>query len=150
MPAAGSGPTDDGGSAVVEFVALGLLLLLPVVYLVLVLGRVQAASYASQGAARTAARAVVVAADEATGRRTAVAAVAVALADHGFEDDPAAALRLDCSATPCLTPGATVTTAVTVDVVLPGVPAFVDRVVPARVAVTARSVEAVDAFRETP
>ena len=34
---------DENGSAVVEFVMLGVVLLLPLVYLVLMLGRVQAA-----------------------------------------------------------------------------------------------------------
>ena len=38
---------DDRGSAVVEFVTLGVLLLVPLVYLVLAMGRVQAATYAA-------------------------------------------------------------------------------------------------------
>ena len=48
---------DDAGNAIVEFLGAALLLLVPLVYLVLVLGRLQAATFATAGAAREAARA---------------------------------------------------------------------------------------------
>ena len=142
------GPVGDGGSAVVEFVTLGVLLLVPVVYLVLVLGRVQAAAFASEAAARAAARVVTASEDEATGRARAGAAVALALRDQAFE--PSAhgeELVIACEASPCLTPGARVHTTVTVDVPLPAVPAFVTRVVPSVVTVDAGAVAVVDRFR---
>ena len=49
----------EEGSAVVEFVALAVLLLIPIIYLILTVGRLQAASYAVSTAAREAARAYV-------------------------------------------------------------------------------------------
>jgi len=137
---------DDTGSAVVEFVMLGVLLLVPLVYLVLVLARVQAAAFAADGAAQAAARAMVRAEDEATGRARALAAVRLGLRDQGFDDDPAAAGQLTCSVSPCLTPQARVSVEVTVHVVLPGLPAAIDRVARTHVTVRARHVAIVDAF----
>jgi hypothetical protein len=138
----------DRGSAVVEFVTLGVLLLVPVVYLVVTLGRVQAGAFAVEGAAREAARAFSSAPDEEAGVARARAGVLLALGDQGFEDvDPAAALTLTCESEPCLQAEARVTATVAVDVVLPGVPAFVDAVVPTRVPVRAQAVAVVDRFR---
>lgn len=136
----------DEGSAVVEFVTLGVLLLVPLVYLVVVLGRLQAGAFAVEGAAREAARVLAAAPDEATGVARANTAVALALDDQGFGDDAAQALSVACSAQPCHTAGARITVAVSLDVVLPGVPAFVDLAVPTRVPVRAQGVQVVDRF----
>ena len=81
--ARGRGP-DDAGSAVIEFLAVTLLLLVPIVYLVLVLGRLQAATFAAEGAAREAGRAFTTAVGPDEGSRQAVAAVHLALSDQGF------------------------------------------------------------------
>lgn len=137
----------DAGSALVEFLGVALVLLVPVVYLVLVLGRVQAATFAAEGAAREAARVYVAAPDAATGRSRAVTAVGVALHDQGFDDPPGAALAVACSATSCLVPGARVTATVEVRVPLPFVPAFVRDVVPLEVPVRAERTAAVDTYR---
>ena len=131
----------------VEFVTIGVLLLVPVVYLVLTLGRVQAASFAAEGAAREAARLVVSAATEADGQARAVAVTGWALRDQGFADDPARAVSVTCSAVPCLTPGADVQVTVRVDVPLPGVPVGVSAVLPTVVPVSATHVQVVDEFR---
>jgi hypothetical protein len=138
---------DDTGSAVVEFVTLGVLLLLPLVYLVLTLGRLQAAAFATDGAARAGSRALAAAPDDVTGRARALAAVRLALRDHGFDDDPAAVAQVTCSGSPCLTPQARVRVDVTVAVVLPGIPALVDRVVGTHVRVHSAHTAVVDAFR---
>lgn len=137
----------DAGSAIVEFLGISLILLVPTVYLVLVLGRIQAATFAAEGAAREAARVYVAADDSRQGLGRAVTAVAVALEDQGFEDDPGAALDLRCSDDPCLTPGAEVAASVRVRVPLPFVPTFVRDVVPLEVPVEARRVAPVDEFR---
>jgi Flp pilus assembly protein TadG len=141
---------DDGGSAVVEFVVLGTLLLLPVVYLVLAVGRIQAGSFAVDGGARAAARAYTTAADDADGQARAQAAVRLALLDQGFGGDTGQSLRVECSSPACLTPQARVSVQVTLDVGLPGVPGFLDRVIPAHVTVRAAHVAVVDAFRARP
>ena len=53
----------EGGSAVVEFVFLAVLLVVPLLYLVMTVSRVQAGSYAASTAAREAGRAFVTARD---------------------------------------------------------------------------------------
>jgi hypothetical protein len=139
----------DEGSSVVEFLGLSLVLLVPLVYLVLVLGRIEAATFAVEGAAREAARTYVAAdgADEGTER--AVAAVGIALRDQGFDDDPSEALTLTCSTTPCLAPGSDVAARIDVRVPLPFVPGFVRDVVPLEVPVSAERVAPVDTYRAT-
>ncbi|QCB95375.1 pilus assembly protein [Cellulomonas shaoxiangyii] len=137
----------DAGSALVEFLGVALVLLVPVVYLVLVLGRLQAATFAAEGAAREAARVYVAAPDASTGEARAVTAVGVALRDQDFDDDASAALAVGCSAASCLQPGAEVTATVQVRVPLPFVPAFVRDVVPLEVPVRAERTAAVDAYR---
>ena len=138
----------DEGSAVVEFVALGVLLLVPVVYLVISVGRVQAGVFAAEGAAREAARTFTAADDEQTGMAVAAAAVRLAALDQGFADVvPERALLVDCEADPCHQSEARVTVRVEVDVVLPGVPAFVNAAVPTRIPVRASAVAIVDRFR---
>jgi hypothetical protein len=133
---------------VVEFVTLGVLLLVPVVYLVVTLGRVQAGAFAVEGAAREAARAFTAADDEGSGAAHARAAVRLALQDQGFRDiDPDDVVRVECETDPCLQAEARVTVRVSVDVVLPGVPRFVDAVVPTRIPVRADAVAVVDRFR---
>lgn len=139
----------DDGSAIVEFVMLGTLLLLPVVYLIVALSRIQAAGYAAESSARAAARAMASADDDASGRRAAAVAVGLGLGDQGFDVDPARALTLDCAARPCLTPQARISATVTVDVLLPGVPAFLDGVIPMHSRVSATQVTMVDRFRES-
>jgi Flp pilus assembly protein TadG len=141
------GRKDDAGSAVVEFVTLGVLLLVPLVYLLLMLGRVQAAAFAADGAARAAARALATADDEATGRARALAAVRLSLRDQGFDVDPASVVRVTCSASPCLTPAGRIGVQVGVPVVLPGVPALVDRTAGTHVTVRSEQVAVVEVFR---
>ncbi len=143
-----AGPTDEG-SAIVEVLALGVMLLVPMVYLVLVLGRVQAASFATEAAARDGAR-VVVSADDGDDVEARVVSVAgLAARDQGFAGDgqPEPTVTVACDARPCLRPGAVVEVTVRLEVVLPAVPAFVDAVVPARVPVQATSRAIVDRYR---
>ncbi|HET8614348.1 MAG TPA: TadE/TadG family type IV pilus assembly protein [Actinomycetales bacterium] len=139
----------DEGSAVVEFCLLSVLMLVPLVYLVMVLGRVQAATLAAQSAAREAGRVFVTASDDASGRGRAEAAAAIAFRDHGFDQPGTVSLDLGCDAVACLVPGARVEARTRVAVVLPGVPHLLDRVVPTRIEVEARQVVAVDRFRES-
>ncbi|MGL4175308.1 MAG: TadE/TadG family type IV pilus assembly protein [Dermatophilaceae bacterium] len=136
---------DESGSAVVEFVFLAVVLMVPLIYLVLMLARVQAGSYAVSQAAREAGRAYVTAerADLATSR--AQAAARLAFADHDFEDD--GTLRIDCDGNPCLRPDGRVETTATVRVPLPFVPTFVQDAVPLSVPVEASQLSTVDRFR---
>ncbi|MBO1751730.1 pilus assembly protein [Actinotalea sp. BY-33] len=136
----------EAGSAVVEFLGVSLLLLVPVVYLVVVLAHLQAATFAVDGAAREAARAYTTAQDTDQAQSRAVSAVALALGDQGL--DPAAApgaVGVVCSTT-CLEPGSDVTVTVDVEVPLPGVPGSVRGVVPLAVPVSAVATGHVDTF----
>ncbi|MGV8976756.1 MAG: pilus assembly protein [Cellulomonas sp.] len=139
---------DDAGNAIVEFLAVTVLLLIPILYLVLLLGRLQAATFAADGAAAEAGRAYAQASTPDLGSARAVAAVAIALRDQGFDDvEPATSLVLDCSSVPCLQPGSDVSATVQFSVQLPFVPSFVRSVVPLEVPVRGDSVAAVDQFR---
>ena len=137
----------DAGTALVEFCLLAVVLLVPLVYLVLSLGRIQAGAFAAQGAAREAGRAFVTADDEGSARGRADAAAAIAFADQGFRDPSQVGIDVACAGSPCLAPDQRVVVRTRVLVVLPGVPRLLDRVLPARVEVTARHVSTVDRFR---
>ncbi len=108
----------DDGSASLEFVAAGLILLLPVVYLVLVLSSVQAGAFAAEAAARQAARLFVQAESVEAAQAVADRAIQFALADYGVDRDDAS-VAVTCVPAACLEPGAIVTVQVTVSVPLP-------------------------------
>jgi hypothetical protein len=78
----------DGGNAVIEFVWLAILLMIPLVYIVLTAVTVQRAAFAQTTAAREAARAYATAASDAEGERRAELAVAMAMRDQGVPWEP--------------------------------------------------------------
>jgi len=139
---------DERGSAVVEFVVLSVVLLIPLVYLVLVLGRVQAGAYAASTAAREAGRAFVTAPSAALAEPRARAAAAIAFADQGF--DSGGTLTISCDASVCLRPDGRVALHTRVEVPLPLVPSFARDVVPLVVPIEADQVVVVDRFRSIP
>ncbi len=98
----------DAGNAVLEFLFLAVLLMVPLVYVLLTVFTVQRAAYAVSSASREAGRVFVAADSAALGRARAEAATAIVLGDSGLGLGPAS-LDLACSVQPCLTPGATVT-----------------------------------------
>ena len=114
----------EAGSASLEFVTAGILLLVPFVYLVLALAAVQGAAFAAEGAARQAVRVYVRADTAADARARADLAVRYALADFGV-DEGAAKVEVVCSPRPstCLQRGGVVTVHVRIAVPLPFLPA---------------------------
>jgi Flp pilus assembly protein TadG len=112
------------GSATLEFITAGLILLLPLVYLILTAATVQAGAFAAEGAARQAARVYVRAASAAEADRDAERAVQFALADYGVERE-SATVSVSCAPAPttCLTRRGFVTVEVEVRVPLPLAPA---------------------------
>ena len=136
--------TDDRGSAVVEFTYLGVLLLIPLVYVLLTVFTVQKAAFGVTEAARAAGRAYTTASSPDAANERAMQATRLALTDQGL--DPDVRPRLACETTPCLSPGAAVTVTVTYDVPLPLL-GNVFGVVPASIPVTGRHVAVVDRFR---
>lgn len=135
---------DEGGSAVIEFSWLAILLLVPLVYLVLCLARLQAGSYAVTQAARESARAFVTAGDDVAAHARSRTAADIAFADQGF--DAQGELTTSCTASPCLSPGASVTTRAAVAVPLPLAPAFLEGVIPLEVPVSATQVAPVPEY----
>lgn len=139
----------EGGTAVVEFVFLAVVLMVPLIYLVMVLSRLQAGAYAASAAAREAGRAFVTASSAAAAPGRAQAAARIAFGDQGFRGDQAH-LDMSCDGRPCLRPDGRIEMVATVTVPLPLVPAFARRVVPLEVPLTARHLSVVDRFRDAP
>ena len=73
----------ERGSALVEFCWVGLILFIPITWIVISVFEVQQGAFAVNGAARAAARAYALAPDDATGAARAQAVVDQTLADQG-------------------------------------------------------------------
>jgi Flp pilus assembly protein TadG len=136
----------QSGNAIVEFVYLALLLMVPLVYVLITVFRVQAASYAVSSAAREAGRVYATSStiDDADGR--AFAAAEMVMADSHLSLD-SEQLRITCSTHPCLKPGSQVNVVMTYNVALPLVPRFFSERAPASIRVTSRHLEVVDRYR---
>lgn len=129
---------DDQGTATVEFVFLGVLLLVPLFYLAIAAFDVQANVFAVTHAAREAGRTFATAPDVPTGVYRAQYSVRLAFKNHGIEGG--ATLRFVASGTSCATggpaapnpgaaslePGAQFTVCVVRDFDVPAVPSFIE------------------------
>lgn len=121
---------NDEGTAVVEFVFIAVLVMVPLVYLIAAVATVQRNSLAVSQAARDAGRAFATSDSAAEAKLRVVAAVRLALADQGLPDDAdvrfvAAGASCDSgAAAPRLTPGARFTVCVIRRVQLPAVPSI--------------------------
>lgn len=138
---------DDTGSASLEFITAGMLLLLPLVYLVLVMSAVQAGALAVEGAARQAARVFVQGETARTASAQAERAIQFALADYGL-DAAEATVAVSCAPNPseCLTRLGTVTVDVGVSVALPLVPPGLTLDVPLAIPLEASATQQVSRF----
>ena len=118
----------DDGNAIVEFVFLAVVIMVPLVYLIAAVATVQRNSLAVSQAARDAGRAFATSNTVVDAHRRVEAAVRLALADQGLPAD--AELRFVAAGKHCrspavrprLVPGAEFTVCVTRRVQLPGVP----------------------------
>lgn len=137
---------DDEGAAMVEFVVLAVTLAVPLCYLLLSVFDVQRASYGASAATREAARVFVRAPSTDLAEERAALAAGLTLADHGI-DLNRSDLVITCSATPCLTPGATVRVTYRSEVRLPLVPEMGGRGL-ASIPVTATHTQVVDEYSE--
>jgi len=122
-----------------------MLLLVPVVYFVVTLSRVQAAAFAVSTASREAGRAFTTAADEDGAYARAQAAARISFEDFDFGADGDIALR--CDGSPCLRPEGRVEAVATVNVRLPLVPDLLSGAIPTLLPVSATHVATVDRFR---
>ena len=141
------GRGSEAGSASLEFITAGMILLVPLVYLVLALSALQGGALAVEGAARQAARVYVQAPDEVTATERARRAVAFALEDHGL-DPGDAEVQIECAGgtSRCLTSQGLVTVTVRIGIALPLVPDMLALNQSASVPMTAASTQMVSRF----
>lgn len=139
---------DEQGSALVELTWLGLLLLIPLVYVVITIVTVQRSAFGATEAARAAGRAYVLAPDVGTAESRAYEAARIALADQGVGLDPSDVLIV-CHPSPdaCLQPGSMVEVRLDLDVTLPLMPSWQGRSA-ASIAVESSHVEPYGVYRE--
>lgn len=137
----------DEGSASIEFITVGILMLVPTVYLVLALSAIQSASFAVEGAARQASRVFVQAETIEQGQAAASRAIAVTLADYGL-DAADAKVVITCRPNPadCLTRRGFVTVAITMVAPLPLFPAALEADIPPGVPIDSVATEQVSRF----
>jgi Flp pilus assembly protein TadG len=139
----------DAGNAIVEFVYLAVLLMVPLVYILITVFRVQAASYAVSSAAREAGRVYATSETLDDAGPRAFAAASLVMSDSHLPLRPEQ-MEITCSRTPCLQPGSQVNVVMTYQVALPLVPRFFADRAPATVRVTSRHLEVVDRYQAAP
>ena len=145
----------EHGGAIVEFLGVTVLLLVPIVYGVVAIAQVQSASYAAQGASRAAASGAASAAVDAwddgaadlqalaAAQDRAQAVVDLALEDFGLEGAGGVHLRCEPS---CGVPDGQVVAEVEIAVPLPGIPGFVADALPLEVTVDASGRASLDVW----
>jgi Flp pilus assembly protein TadG len=131
-------PKGDDGNAILEFVTVAVVLMVPLVYIMLTVFQLQRAAFAVSAAAREAGRAYVTADSGDTAADRAQTAADLALADQ-LPGSPTADVGLP--ADPTLVPGTAVTITVTYRLHLPLSGGL------AVIPVTAKHVATVDVFR---
>ncbi len=133
----------DAGNALVEFTYLGVLLMVPLLYVLLTVFQVQRAAFGVTEAARQAGRAHATADTVAAGLARAEAAATMALQDQGLHADGPP----EITSTAGLSPDAQVTTTVLYRVTLPLFGGLFQGTVPPNIPVRATHVEYVDRFK---
>ncbi|MBV9485884.1 MAG: hypothetical protein JO246_07480 [Frankiaceae bacterium] len=138
----------DRGSALVEFVWLAVLLMVPLVYVVLTAVSIQRSAFGLTEATRDAGRAYATAGSDRLGERRAEAAVRLALRDQGVDWRPSGRV-VSCG--PCAyRPGSTFTVSLHTRVRLPFVPRWMcGKTCAAGIPVTARHTEALSCYSGT-
>lgn len=144
LRAAASG---DGGSAALEFIAVGVLMLVPLVYLVVALGQIQGQALGAEAGARHVARAIAAAPDAETASGRADAVLRSIVDEYGIDPDEVE-LSLSCrpAGSACPEAGATVVVTIATRVALPLVPSVLGLESLASVPVEASAVQKVSRF----
>ncbi len=140
---------DDRGAAMIEFIVIGVGVIVPLAYLAISAVTVQAAAFASTQAVREAGRAFSTSTTAQEGRARARVAAQLAFADQGIEL-PANALRITCAEGECLAPGSVVDVELDWSVPLPWLPGSLAADVPARIPIEATHRVPVDDYRSSP
>lgn len=137
----------DEGTASLEFITTGMILLVPLVYLILAVSSLQGGALAVEGASRQAARVYVESATSADAEASARRAVEFALADYGI-DPTDVSIGISCRPRPsqCLTRRGFVTVTVETRVALPFVPSALDLDEPLSVPLSSTATQQVSRF----
>lgn len=139
--------TDDDGSAALEFVALGTLLLVPLVYLVIALAVIQTQTLGAESAARHIARTIASASSSAEVDARTAAVLDASVSEYGIDEESARVdVRCSPAVSPCPAAGATVIVTVRIAVKLPLAPSFPGLDGLASVPVEASAVQKVSRF----
>lgn len=115
---------NDDGSAALEFIAVGVVLLVPLVYLIIALGAIQEQSMGVDAVARHTARAIALAADESIAVERSEQVLASVSEQYGIDPD-SVAVAVTCApaGVECPSAGVTLTVTIRTKVALPLIPA---------------------------
>jgi hypothetical protein len=94
----------DQGSASIEFIVVGVAIILPLIYIAITVLTLNAAQFAANQAARESVRAFVTSTSNSSGDKRAVVGVEQAFEDHGLADAQPE-IFTTCDHIACLTPG---------------------------------------------
>ncbi|MBH0099421.1 hypothetical protein I6E68_09760 [Salinibacterium sp. NSLL150] len=138
---------DERGSSSLEFITVGMVMLIPLVYLVLTMSAIQSGALAAEGAARQAARVFVQADTLSEANAAASRAVEFALDNHNV-DAASAAVTISCAPDPsdCLSRHNFVTVQVAIAVPLPLAPPVLTGSFPLEVPLDAAATQQVSQF----
>lgn len=136
----------DTGSAMLEFIVVGIGIVMPLVYLAITVMTLHTASFAAHTAAREAARVFMASPSIAQGNAIAVTMMQQAFNDHGV-DSSSSHISVTCTNGMCLSPGSLLTVEITSDVPLPFIPRWGDSA-PLTWPVDANVTMLVDKFRQ--
>lgn len=141
----------ESGSASLEFITAGLILLVPMVYLAVAMANIQGAALAVEGAARQAARVYATSPTEQIASARVEHAVTVALSDYGV-DTGTSKVTVQCQPNPnkCLSPDGTVRVTVRVEATLPLVPSVLNLSHAANVPLEASALQNISRWRGAP
>ena len=112
---------DESGMALVEFIGVAIVLMIPLIYLASMVSVVARGTMAADASARAAARMFVISATDASAKKKAKAVVARVIADHELTG-ASSSMSLSCASSPCLTLGSSVTVTVVVKQALTSLP----------------------------
>ncbi|WP_396668146.1 TadE family protein [Microbacterium sp. R86528] len=116
---------DEGGSAALEFILVGVVLLVPLVYLIVALGQIQGQTLGAEAGARHIARTIATSSNIDEARTSANLVLASVAESYGMEPSRVV-FSLDCRpvAAACPSAGATVIVTLNTTVTLPMMPSI--------------------------
>ncbi|WP_292834873.1 TadE family protein [Microbacterium sp.] len=141
----------EEGSAALEFILVGLILLVPIVYLIVALGAIQGQALGVESGARQLARTIATSDDAATSDARAERVIAAIVEEYGI-DRGSLTVDVSCAGggSPCPEAGATLLVTVSASVPLPLVPAVLGMQNFVRVPVQATGAQKVSRYWVSP